>query len=198
MMKKIMIALVLILFVLAGVFLLFNFRLMKSTTVSNSYTAASNAGSDIKDWTFRPENTGLYVQADPRFVQSLQAEITRLLQSQVNVGSISAINQPVDRADIPQLYVEVKQQKKIWTPFYATSAYEVIVSYATNGDLSFRNTEPVTFINTSEQPAIRFQASYAIADRSVGLISLPGYDSYLADLFANAVQKSIQEQLKTK
>ncbi len=196
-MKKILIALVLVLFVLAGVFLLFNFRLMKSTTVSNSHTATSNAGSNIQDWTFRPENTGLYVQADPRFAQVLQAEITRLLNKQPNVGSVSAINLPMDKADIPQLYVEVKQQKKVWTPFYATSAYEVIISYATNGDLSFRNTEPVTFINTSEQPAIRYQAIYAIADKSIGLISSPGYDSYLVNLFANAVQKSLQEQLKT-
>jgi hypothetical protein len=197
-MKKFLIAAVLILFVLAGAFLIFNFRLMRSQTVSDSWTATSNAGTNIQDWTFAPGNTGLYVEGEYRYLQPLRDQLTRLLNGQQKVGSVSAINLPADKADIPVIYVTVKQQQRAWTPFYATSALEVTISYATNGDISFRNTDPVSFVNTSDQPAIRYQTHYTIADRSVGLISARGYDSYLVNLIADAVQKNLQEQLKSQ
>ncbi|MGE5224574.1 MAG: hypothetical protein ACM3PY_19235 [Omnitrophica WOR_2 bacterium] len=197
-MKKLLIAIVLILFVFAGAFLLFNFRIMQSQTASDSTTATSKAGLEQSEaWTFQPENTGLYVEGEYRYLQPLRDRLAQLLDHQPILGSISAINLPSDKADIPVIYVEVKQQKRTWTPFYATSALEVVIDYASNGDVSFRNTDPVSFLNTSNQPAIRYQANYSIADRSVGLISTRGYDDYLVSLIADAVQKSLQEQINT-
>ena len=180
-----------------GAFLLLNFRLMQSQMLSDSTIASYHTGSPDEKVTIVSDVTGLYVDPSIRFAQSLQDEIKSRLENQPQVGEVTAVNLPMDKADIPLLFVEVNQQKKLWTPFYANSAYEVIVYYASNGDISFRHSQPVHFESNSDQQAISYRASYALVDRSFGLISSPGYQDYLVHQIADRVQMVFEHKVKS-
>jgi hypothetical protein len=179
---------------LAAAFLLVSFRLISSRTATNSTVAASRGGDTGPSWNFSPETTGLYVGAEERMAQALRERVKRLLQSQEHMGKFTSLNAPADQMDIPQLYVQVKPVTHVWTPVYAHSEYELVIAYASNGDIPFRDDATPHFVYMDDQPVLQFQGKISLTDNSWGLMSLPGYRDYLADQLAGQVQKTLQQQ----
>lgn len=126
----------------------------------------------------------------------LETQISALLQNQPAIGQVTAINSPSDQMDIPFVYVELIPVKYIWTPVYSTAEYQLTISYASNGDTSFRK-DPVThFRSSGDQPYLQFKATTTLKDISFGIISLPGYKHYLVDKLLEQVDQSFQSQFK--
>ncbi len=182
-----------VLMLVSAAFLLFDFRLMKSNTNTQSTVASSRAG-DITPQAIQPETTGVSVVGWEGMVTDMREQLVKALQNQQNIGSITAINTPVDKLDIPQMRVLLEANTHFWTPLYARADYKVIVSYASNGDISFSNQEVAHFRFTSSEPAMQFQETLTFTDTSVGLISAPAYKRYLAEMIASNIQKTLQQE----
>jgi hypothetical protein len=94
----------------------------------------------------------------------------------------------------PVLVVNVGQPAPLWTPFLATSRFSVQAGYAINGDITFLDnldkTQP--YIRSSNPSAVNLYTEYELSDRSLGLISRPGYDRYLADYLAREIVQALK------
>ncbi len=185
-------AIVLVFF--AAAFLLFHFRAMSSKTSVESGVASARNGDPKAPWSLSPQVTGLYVEGRGQLAETLLAQVKRQLKNQQHIGDITDMNAPVDRADIPQLYIQVVPISHFWTPFYARSEYQLVVSYASNGDISFRQQKSPRFMATGGQPVLQYKASQTIKDTSLGLFSAPGYQDYLAGKMARLILDNFQKQ----
>ncbi len=181
---------------LVSFFLLGNFRLMKGQTANNSSVASGyNPPNSGEEWSFTPHTTSLYISGDGRIESRLREKIMRSLKTQPNIGLVESLYTLTTQADHPLLLVKVTGQEYFWTPFYAHAAYKVDVGYASNGDLSFWGNDPPHFFNRTDQPALQLKGNYAIADKSWGILSAPGYNDYLASQIAEMVMSSLREQM---
>ncbi len=190
---KVLIAAAALVVLLAAAFLLLDFRLMTSRTNSQS-TVASSSGGDGAPKSVVVDTTGLYVEGPDALAASLGAEIRQGLQGEQHVGELTTINMPADKLDIAQMVVQVTPETRIWTPFYAQSEYLVSVSYASNGDVSFRNQEAPHFMFVGPQAAMQFDAEITVKDQSAGLMSAPGYRHYLAEKIAGMIKDTFQQE----
>jgi hypothetical protein len=90
--------------------------------------------------------------------------------------------------------VAVVRRTYIWTPFYATAQLAVRVAFASDGQVDWDQLGEIdTVIQAS--PAIRFSGDLEIRDRSLGLISHPGYRSHLAQQISDKVLESARNAL---
>ncbi len=173
---------------IASALLLVQFRLMRSTTLSDSAIASGGISSSIGN----PSNTALWVSGD-RLAGRVRALIKGMAQNQPRFGEVSMLNAIADKFDLPVLAVDIQKQQYIWTPFYARSVYRLTVSYASNGDISFRS-QPTPRFNMGDY--YQLQGRYTLDDTSWGLISSPGYQDYMSERIADQVMKSLQEKFK--
>ncbi len=191
--KTLIIVLVIVLiFVLSGsALILANFSAMNSNIAQNS-TVASSTGAPETELVRSPDKTGLFVAGGSKLSAALQQALTQKLTGQVVTGEIVPVDGTSDKADYPLLFVSIDEQNITWTPVYAKAALKVSIFYATDGDVSFRHSQPPGFKSTSNQPALKMNGTYSFADASWGLISSPGYVNYLAGEIAKAITTNIQ------
>lgn len=97
---------------------------------------------------------------------------------------------------IINLVVTLKQRCGFWPPVYAHTSLQFEAAYASNGDVSFRESEPTQFHSAGDQAVGQYEGHYQLTDRSWGVMSLPGYRDYLARQVAVTLLTSMQEQLK--
>ena len=192
-MKKLWRVLV-ILAVLVLVFLLVSFRLMKSQMNSSSQVASARSGPQSGEWV-RPSQTGLYVEGSSSLERAVQANLLRLAKDRGDFGQPTALSSGTGQGDAPLLWVDVKEQRIFWTPFFARSTLQVLAAYGSNGDVSFRDDDPVQFNFPTDRPYVLYRGKYEATDVSWGFISLPGYNDYLAERIAEMILATQKDQM---
>ena len=181
---------------LGVLFFLVSFRIISSQLAVNSEVGASRQNTEASPVEFTQLTTQLVVEGDDPLARAIQVEITRLAKNDNSIFHVNFASTPGEVAQSPLLVVTLKEHGSTWTPVYARTALEVEVAYASNGDVSFRESEPTQFHSTGNQPVRRYEGHYHLADRSWGVMSLPGYRDYLAHQAAVTLLTSMQEQLK--
>jgi hypothetical protein len=169
-----------------------SFRATYSRVGRDSSMATSNVGAQPGQVKNPTTTTGLHVKGEELFQRSLQVELTRRLQQLPKFGQIQPISDPVDQAEFPFLFVEIARKDLFWTPVYGRADLEIKIAYASNGDVSFRHSEPPAFHNENQAPSIKRSGQYQFTDVSWGIMSLPGYHDYLASQVATAILADLQ------
>ncbi len=191
--RWIVLIVVVLIFALSGAALILgNFSSMKSELARNS-SMATSSGSNGPAVQISADKTGLFVGGRDGLSRALQQEVTRALGGQVQFGEIVAVDGSSDKAEYPLLFVTIEKQDITWTPVYARANLEITVSYASNGDVSFRHTSPTEFKHTDGQPSQMSNGKYSFTDVSYGLISSPGYTTYLAKEVVKAIAADLMK-----
>ena len=177
--------------VVASLFLM-SYHATSSQTTQNGSVASSSGGSIVSQNRILPDVTNVVVAGSSRLDSSLKTALTNLLPGVTGLGEVKFVDPSNIPANAPLLYVQVKEQNVRWSPVYSTAALQVAVSYAANGDVSFKNDEPTHF----QAGSFQFKGTYKLDDVSWGLMSLPGYQDYLAQNAAETILKSVQDQFK--
>jgi hypothetical protein len=177
----------------APALILVNFSAM-SNHMEHDSMLASSKGGDQSNQPINPAKTGLVVIGEDRLARALQNQITSNLQSNPAFGQFQPINSIVEKADYPILLIEIAPQEIFWTPIYARANLKVSVSYASDGDVSFRLHQPTEFKNFSDQPTLKQSGHYTFSDVSWGIISSPGYMNYLAREIARPIAADLKKQ----
>ena len=182
------------LIILLAVFNWVDLRLMRSQTAASSTVAASHSPSGaVPDVAV----TGLSVEGNQRLQRSLEAELREFLTGLQGVGDVKPAGSAEVGTDSARIAVRFLDSEFFWTPLYARSQVNVRVAYSSNGDTSFIDSETPHFTGVSgDRPTVRFVANYSQDDFSWGLVSKPGYESYLAEQIAARVKASVEEQIK--
>lgn len=181
---------------LAVMLLVVSFRVMRSQSSTNSTVASSHSTPEAGSLPGSMYNPSLVIEGEGRLERAVRAEITHLSKNQPGLGQVNLITTLEGAGESPVMAVTIQQPSGFWTPFYSRSTLEVAAAYASNGDLSFRNTVPTRFKGTGNLPVMQYEGRYTITDVSWGLMSLPGYQQYLAHQIAVAVLGSLKDQLK--
>ncbi len=163
-----------------------NFSAMSSQMSHQSSLASSSTAGQV-DEPIQSAKTMIFVSGEKRLAQSLEKQIAGQLQGKPQFGQLQHLPNLVDKADSPYLLIEIEPQAYFWTPVYARSTMKVTVSYASDGDVSFRLSQPTEFKHSGDQPDKQMSGIYTFSDVSWGLISNPGYQDYLAREMARPI-----------
>ena len=163
-----------------------------SSQMMHDSTLATSSGNVQPGLPINAAKTGMVVTGDSRLAWALQNQIKGQLQNNPAFGQIQLLDGIDEQVNYPILLVEIVPQEIFWTPIYARANVKVIVSYASDGDISFRMSQPVEFKHTSDQATLKRSGSYTFTDTSWGLISNPGYLDYLAREIARPIAADLK------
>ena len=151
-----------------------NFSAMSSSDAFSQSSLASSSTAGQVDEPIQSAKTMIFVSGEKHLAQSLEKQIAGQLQGKPQFGQLQHLPNLVNKADSPYLLIEIEPQAYFWTPVYARSTMKVTVSYASDGDVSSRLSQPTEFKHSGDQPDKQMSGIYTFSDVSWGLISNPG------------------------
>lgn len=181
---------------LGALFFLFSFRIISSRSALNSEVATYHSSQEANPAAFSQLAPQLVVEGDDPLARALRKEITRMTKNVITPGQVNLTSAQDVAAQSPLLVVSLGQQSGYWTPVYSQTDLQVEAAYASNGDVSFRESEPTKFHPSEGQGVLQYEGHYQLTDVSWGVMSLPGYQDYLAHQIAVKILTSLQDQLK--
>jgi hypothetical protein len=94
-------------------------------------------------------------------------------------------------SDALHLLVRVDHDTFLWTPVYAQATVNTTLGYASNHDLSWYGTFPVSMETDHEAPLLWATGEFELSDSSSGLISRPAYQRILAEKIATEMVQAL-------
>ncbi|MDT8307801.1 MAG: hypothetical protein RRC07_17835 [Anaerolineae bacterium] len=179
--------------VLASAFLLVDFRLLQSNMAVNSQTERYTLSVDEANALPMEQALDLYVQASAPLEEALTAE----LSSNPYIGTVTVREEPLQAAANTVLVVRVEEPATLlWTPVYVGTDATAQVVYASDGEVDWIEETPVV-LETSDppQPTVRVRGTMDLDGNGYGLLSRPGYYSYLAGELAGQIDSLLETQL---
>ncbi len=177
---------------LAGLFLLADIHLMFSATRASNTAANSRMGALDSNQTMR---LYIWMEEKDRLSTELRDDLMAGLRASGRFDPVLLPTPKPTAKDFPILRVWIERPGYSWTPVYAQADMQVRWAFSSsNIDVSFDDTQPFT-LNNLAGPALLARGKINLRDRTYGLISLPGYWSYLASQAAKAVQSEFEGQL---
>lgn len=171
---------------MSAAFLFLNFRVAVSNTQAAKLitTMGNNASNPMQ----RNDKLRIVLVGEGPLVRALEKALAKQMD-EAGLGESEVMGELEPAYQNPVLLVKVGQPDPIWTPFFAMSKFAVHAGYASNGDTNFMKSieETHTSIASSDPLVFNMYAEYEVNDRSLGLISRPGYHQYLADYLAHEI-----------
>lgn len=193
----VVLGLVLIVLLLAAAFIFLDFRIVRARLATESI--ASTYTFSISDELPLPleQELDLYVDAPAQMREAFVAALRERLRGNPYIGSINLREgTPVEAANSVLVVVLREPASLFWTPFYTSTEAVVNAAYASDGAVDWIDEEPVVLESTDPPvPVARTRAEHQFDGSAFGLISGPGYASYLAGEVAQAVNQSLEQQL---
>lgn len=177
----------------SAAFLLLNFRVAVGNTQSLQMIMVTELEGNYPDRLQADDKISMVLVGDGALVRALQKTLTEKMNN-IGMGQLEWEQELEPRYPNPVLVVKVGQPSPIWTPFFGVSQFSLQAGYATNGDSTFMDgldqTQP--YIRSSDPSVINLYTEYEISDWSLGLISRPGYDRYLAEYLAREIVQALK------
>jgi hypothetical protein len=182
--------------VLAAALLTLDFHASRSETRANrsigSFSMGKPQGSDAGVG----HELKLVVQGE----NDLAAALRKGLEANLTNGSVfqgvEIAESPSSPVSNPALLVELPRQDIFWTPFHARGQLTVKVTYASDGDMSWRH-DTVVHMDNRDGPVLRSRGEFQIDDTTTGVISLRHYHNHLGLKAAIEVSESIEKSVSS-
>lgn len=173
---------------IGAVFLLLDFRLSASSNRTERFIVT------IKLPAPQPgdEKIRMVVTGDGSLRRALQEALSEKM-GEVGLSGLEVAREIDPGYQGPVLVVKVGRPAPLWTPIFAMSRTPVQAGYASDGDTAFMDIIAQTRTSTAKENAANLYAEFNLNDRSLGLISRPGYDRYLAEALAGEIVTALQE-----
>lgn len=176
---------------IAAVFLLLDFRLSASSTQTERFIVTIKLPAPQ----LRDEKIRMVVTGDGSLARALQKALSEKM-GEAGLSGIEVAGEIVPGYQRPVLVVKVGRPAPLWTPVFAMSQTPVQAGYASDGDTAFMDVIAATRTSKAKENAANLYAEFKINDRSLGLISRPGYERYLAEALAGEIVTALQELYK--
>ena len=185
--------------IVAAAFLLLDFRLMRAQMAvdSESETFTFSVSGDERPLQLE-QDLALYVEAPAGLEDELVAALREELKTNPYVRDINLQEEPLEAAEDTVLVVRIGEPSVLfWSPFYTRSEITARVAYASDGQVDWIDEDPVV-IETTEAPSVpvaRVRTTHEFNGTAYGLISGPGYATYLASELATQINPSLEDTL---
>jgi hypothetical protein len=189
--------LIIVLLVLLAAFNWLDFRLSRQEMVVNSQAERYTIGIDEGNPLPGGQNLDLYVLAPERFDDELAEMLAEELRGNPYTGSVALRDEPIRAATGMVVVVQIEELDTFfWSPIYTRSGADVLVAFASDGEVAWIDEAPVVLqTDNGRQPVVRIRATIEFDDSGYGLISRPGYHSYLAGELATQINTLLEAQL---
>lgn len=175
---------------LAVIFLALDFKAAFSTTTDDAQVTTISSGAGYAE----SPPLVIFVQAPDNLDGPLRQALFNRVGTLAPFSTMDLTETPASDPGSAALVVVVDRRTYIWTPVYAIANLSVRVAFATDGRVDWNQLGEIdTVMQTS--PEIRMSGDLEIRDRSVGLISHPGYRSHIARQISDRVLDSIDTAL---
>jgi hypothetical protein len=182
---------------IVAAFLLLNFRLAASNTQAMRKVVTTTLEGDMPESNQQPAKISLVLVGEGPMVRALQKTLTQKLDN-VGLGEIEVVDELKPTYQTPILVVKVISSRSFWTPLFGISQLSIHAGYASNGDSTFMEVIEATqtSIGNPDHSVLNMYAEYDVDDRSLGMISRPGYHQYLADFTAQEILDALKQLYK--
>jgi hypothetical protein len=179
----------------SAAFLLLNFRVAASNTQSSKLIFTTNMKDNMPVSMRRKDKISIVLVGEGPLVGALQKALTNKM-NEAGIEKFELVQALEPKYPNPVLVVKVGRQGPIWTPLFAVSQVSVHAGYASNGDSTFMEAAEKTHTSVAQKDAANMYAEYEVNDRSLGLISRPGYHQFLADYLAQEIVAALKDLYK--
>jgi hypothetical protein len=178
---------------LGAAFWFLNFRVATSNTQSQKTITTAGIGVEdsLPDAMQHREKIILALVGEGPLVDALQKALAVEMKD-AGLGDIEPLQGIDPKYQNPVLVVEIGRPGVLWTPFFSTSQFTIQAGYSSTGDTTFMGKTPVN-IDNRNGPNMIMYGEYKISDRSLGLISRPGYHQILADYLAREIVATLKD-----
>lgn len=177
---------------LSAAFLLLNFRLAVSNIQAAKLVVTTDLGPNMPNPMRSNDKISLVLGGEGPLIGALQKTLTEKL-GEAGIGEIELLRELGPVYQNPVLVVKVGSPGPIWTPFFAMSEFPVHAGYASNGDSTFMEVVEKTHTSIGKKDVANMYAEFEVSDRSLGLISRPGYHQFLADYLAQEIVAALKD-----
>lgn len=177
---------------ISAAFLLFNFRVAVSNTQAEKLIFTTDLGDNMPVSMQQKEKISMVLVGETPLVGALQKALTEKMDN-AGMGEIEFLQKLEPGYKHPLLIVKVGTPGPIWTPFFAMSQFSVHAGYASDGDSTFMEVAETTHTSVARKDAANLYAELDVNDRSLGLISRPGYHQFLADYLAQEIVAALKD-----
>ncbi|MFB6113488.1 MAG: hypothetical protein ABEJ58_05220 [Halodesulfurarchaeum sp.] len=176
---------------LLGAVLTVDFRAMESETDTDASVSTYRVNHAIAP---RDGPLTLIVLGDGADAERLATDLSNALKDeQDGWPAVVLAEDGRDTVDGPVLVVSITESLVRYNPVSPSARTRVDFGFVGNGDASFARRFAVgdrPVVIGSETPYV-VGGSVAVTDRSRGLVSVPGYRSYLGEMIAEAVSEAL-------
>ena len=176
-------------------FLLLNFRLAVSNTQADKLLMTTDPGENLPVSMQSHDKISLVVVGEGPLVRAFQNALMEKIR-EAGLPEIELVQELKPAYENPVLVVKAGRTLPIWMPFFAMSDFSVHAGYASNGDSTFMEVIEKTHTSTGKKDVANMYAEFDVIDRSLGLISRPGYLHYLADYLAQEIVAGLKTVYK--
>lgn len=196
---KLLLVLAVLLVLFAAAFLTLDFRFMQAQMAVDHSAATYSFSIDEETPLPLEQDLDLYVQAPLDLADELAEALATELKTNPYVRDINVQAEPIAAAADSVLVVEIDDPSVLfWSPFYTRSVMTVNAAYASDGEVAWIDEDVVRLRSEGEgMPVARIGAEYTFDGRAYGLISGPGYATYLADEVAQQINEGLADGLAT-
>ena len=171
---------------LVVIFLALDFKAAFSTTTGDTQVTTISSG---EGYSAAPPLV-IFVQAPDNLAGPLRQALFDRAGTLAPFSTMALTDTPASDPGTAALVVVVDRRSYIWTPVYATANLSVRVAFASDGRVDWNQLGEIdTVMRTS--PEVRMSGDLEIRDRSLGLISHPGYRSHIARQITDKVLESL-------
>ena len=194
--NTLLLLLIIVLLVVAA-FLFVDFRVSQQTMAVNSTAGRYTVGIESGDAIPAGRPLDLYVVAPQWLAPQLEEALAEALDENPYIGQLSVQQGPLHAASGSVLVVRVDgPATALWTPLYTRAVAQAKMAYALNGEVDWIDVTPVVMESGDPpQPDVRIDATLDLEGSGYGLISRPGYFSYLAGEIATQINTVLKTQL---
>jgi hypothetical protein len=171
---------------IGAAFLLLDFRVSASNTQTEKLIFTTDMGDDMPVSMQRRDKISIVLVGEGPLVRALKKALTEQMDK-AGIGETDLVQGLESIYQNPVLVVKVGEPGPIWTPFFAVSQFSVHAGYASDGDSTFMEGVEETHTSVAKKDVSNMYAEYEVNDRSLGLISRPGYHQFLADYLAQEI-----------
>jgi hypothetical protein len=187
------IILIVLMVIIIAAFLLLDFRLIQGKANASSQVSTYAFSIDKGTQLSIHQPLDVYVIGNTEIGHTLAEALSETLTGIPGVSTIEFHDGTPELSEDSVLVVDVQQSDMTWTPFYSQTDVKMQVAYASDGEVEWIDEQTVEL--TNGKPVVRVRGDYEMDASARGLMSLPGYRSYLAESLAEQIASSLTERL---
>jgi hypothetical protein len=161
-----------------------DFNFTRSETTSEHNLTTIRQGDEIPTPTPSEQNLIVDVVGEGAFADKLREALLAELTASNLVDQGQWVATPDADSDALHLVVQVDHNTFLWTPVYAQATVKTTLGYASNHDLSWHGTFPISMENDDDAPLLWATGEFELSDSARGLLSRPAYQRILAEKLA--------------